>query len=277
MVTSEAELVFAAVKPLGFNSGEVFAEQVGAGIHDINFVVEKSEVLLNKIFDKIKAQIPNFNPITFDLTTGILYDPTVGTGVYYISLDNEATPGYQAPSANLGTGAISGDINITDLIVNMNLNVNNGISSVNDMLAQLNTLKNKLNASSVTNWIEKFTNKANTLFANHAGQILQPTLLAINNGVVNRVSGVKELPYVAAGEVTLKPTTYTAELFAPCYAKFVGCKDIEEDNFNQILFSGDQELKFTPEAGKLYEIVYEAVDYFGNTFEHTYYIQGGVK
>ena len=275
MVTSEAELVFAAIKPLGFNSGEVFAEAVGNGIQDVNAVVEKGEVLLNKIFDKIKAQIPNFNPITFDLTSGILYD--AGARVYYISLDNEATPGYQAPSANLGTGAISGDIDITDLIVNMNLNVNNGIASVNDMMAQLNTLKNKLNGSSVTNWIEKFTNKANTLFANHAGQILQPTLLAINNGVVNRVSGVKELPYIAAGEVTLKPTTYTAELFAPCYAKFVGCKDIEEDNFNQILKSGDQELKFTPEAGKLYEIVYEAVDFFGNTFEHKYYILGGVK
>ena len=41
-----------------------------------------------------------------------------------------------------------------------------------------------------------------------------------------------------------------------------------------MIFSGDQELKFTPEAGKLYEIVYEAVDFFGNTFEHTYYILG---
>jgi hypothetical protein len=109
--------------------------------------------------------------------------------------------------------------------------------------------------------------------------MLQPVLLAINKeGTVNRVSGLKEAPYEVEGEVRLEPTTYTAELMAPCYAKFVGCKDITADNFNTIIIAGAptkaQQLKFTPEKGKLYEIVYEAVDFFGNTFEHTYYIQG---
>ena len=149
------------------------------------------------------------------------------------------------------------------------------LNSIKDMFAQLNQVKNKLNGSTVTNWVEKFTNKFATLVNNNADQILTPTLLAIaKDGTVNRVSGLKASPYEASGEITLKPTSYTAELFAPAYAKFVGCKDIDEDNFNQILFSGDQKLKFTPEAGKVYEIVYEAVDFFGNTFNHTYYIQG---
>ena len=106
--------------------------------------------------------------------------------------------------------------------------------------------------------------------------MLTPTLLAINaEGTVNRVSGLKSDPYIADGEITLQPTSYTAELFAPAYAKFVGCKDIDADGFNEILYTtNNKTLKFTPKSGTTYEIVYEAVDFFGNHFEHTYYIQG---
>ena len=273
IATSEAELVFATIKPLGFNSGEAIAEKVDNITKSANNLIEKSERLWNKIFDKIKAQFPNFNPINFDLTSGILYDEVVKK--YYISLDNEATAGYQAATANTTTGAISGDIDITNLIVNMNLNVNNGIASVNTMMAQLNTLKNKLNGKTITNWVEKFTNKFDQLIKNNADQMLQPVLLAIDkNGNVNRVSGIKAAPYEAEGEVRLEATSYTAELFAPAYVKFVGCKDITADGFNELIFSNSKVLKFTPEKGKLYEIVYEAADYSGNIFSHTYYIQG---
>jgi hypothetical protein len=105
--------------------------------------------------------------------------------------------------------------------------------------------------------------------------MLQPVLLAIDkDGNVSRVSGLKNAPYEANGEITLEPTTYTAELFAPAYAKFLGCKDIEEAGFNEIIYSNDKEIKFTPESGKTYEIVYQALDFFGNVVEHSYYIQG---
>ena len=273
IATSEAELVFATIKPLGFNSGQALAEKVDNITKSANNLIEKSERLWNKIFDKIKAQFPNFNPINFDLTSGILYD--AGVSKYYISLDNEATAGYQAATANTTTGAISGDIDITNLIVNMNLNVNNGIASVNTMMAQLNNLKNKLNGKTVTDWMEKFTNKFDQLIKNNADQMLQPVLLAIDkNNNVNRVSGIKAAPYEAEGEVRLEATSYTAELFAPAYVKFVGCKDITADGFNELIFSNSKVLKFTPEKGKLYEIVYEAADYSGNIKSHTYYIQG---
>ena len=268
MVTSEAELVFAAIKPLGFTSGDALAEKVNSSVKSFNNLVERSERIQNKIYDKIKNSLPNFNPnqIQLIIEKGNLYngDGTAANPTWWIDGNNDGL--YKAL-------ATDPDVDVTGIIEPLNTNLEN----VQDMFAKAESMKEKLNASNVTNWVEKFTNKFNTLFANNAEQMLQPTLLAINNGVVNRVSGLKASPYVASGEVTLKPTTYTAELFAPAYAKFVGCKDIDAANFNQILFSGDQELKFTPEAGKLYEIVYEAVDYFGNTFEHTYYIQGGVK
>jgi hypothetical protein len=264
MVTSEAELVFAAIKPLGFTSGDALAEKVNSSVKGFNNLVERSERIQNKIYDKIKKSLPNFDPNQIQL---IIEGGNLHNG------DGVTAPTWWIETKAVPTGVyVAGvDVDLTGVIEPLNTNLEN----VQDMFAKAESMKQKLNASNVTNWVEKFTNKFNKLFANNADQMLQPVLLAVTeNGTVNRVSGLKASPYVVAGEVTLKPTTYTAEIFAPAYAKYVGCEDIDAENFNQILFSGDQELKFTPEAGKLYEIVYEAVDYFGNTFEHTYYIQG---
>jgi len=153
--------------------------------------------------------------------------------------------------------------------------VGNSINRINDVLAQVDALKAKLNGSSVTNWLEKFTNKFDNLFKNNAQQILEPVLLAIDKqGNVNRISGIKSAPLVVDGEVTVDPTSYSSEVFAPAYAKIVSCEDIEEDGFNEILFANDKDLKFTPKSGKTYELTYEAVDFFGNTRSHKYYIQG---
>ena len=262
IVTSEAELVFSTIKPLGFESGDALATAVSNNVNKFNGLVERAERIENKIFDKIKKKLPDFNPnqIQLIIENGNLHN---GDGVteptWWIEVDGVV--GYSA-----------GDVDVTDIIEPLNTNLEN----VQDMFAKAESLKQKLNAKNVTNWVEKFTNKFNTLFANNAAQMLTPTLLAINaEGTVNRVSGLKSDPYIADGEITLQPTSYTAELFAPAYAKFVGCKDIDADGFNEILYTtNNKTLKFTPKSGTTYEIVYEAVDFFGNPFEHTYYIQG---
>ena len=259
IVTSEAELVFAAIKPLGFNGGGAFAEKVDGYINNTNKLIEKAEVLENKIFDKIKAQFPNMSADDIQKLVG----KTDGTpnglcevdGVLFIDMNANGT--YQA-----GT-----DVDLTSL--------NTSIDAIKEMVTAVNAVKEKLNGKTVTNWVEKFTNKFKTLFDNNASQMLQPVLLAIDKeGNVNRVSGSKATPFEVSGEVRLEPTTYTAELFAPAYLKFLGCKDIKADGFNTILTSNEKVIKFTPEAGKTYEIVYEAADYAGNIVDHTYYIKG---
>ena len=270
IVTSEAELVFATIEPLGFESGAAFAQKVDASVNDVNRLIEKAEVLENKIFDKIKAQIPNFDDTKIaTINAKSNTDPTIAWG----DLLTDGTDWWIEVNAGGSTlGAYDGqDVKMTEIISPLNTSLGN----VKDMFTQLNSLKEKLNASTVTNWAEKFTNKFKTLFDNNAAQMLQPTLLAIDKeGTVNRVSGSKAAPYEATGEIRLEPTTYTAELFAPAYAKFLGCKDIKADGFNEILTNNQKVIKFTPEAGKTYEIVYEAVDFFGNIKSHTYYIKG---
>ena len=259
IATSEAELVFATIKPLGFNSGEAIAEKVDNITKSANNLIEKSERLWNKIFDKIKKQLPNLNPNQIKFVEGDdlnLVKNADGTWTMY------------------GTDTASGTaiaVDVTSLIDPLN----DDLAHVKDMLTQANKLLDKLNGKTITNWVEKFTNKFDKLIKNNADQMLQPVLLAIDkNGNVNRVSGIKAAPYEAEGEVRLEATSYTAELFAPAYVKFVGCKDITADGFNELNFSNSKVLKFTPEKGKLYEIVYEAADYSGNIKSHTYYIQG---
>ena len=266
IVTSEAELVFVTVKALGFNAGGTFADTVEGYVNKVKWTFEKAEVIENKIFDKIKAQIPNFDPATIQNISAKSNTETIAQGDlvtdgtdWWISMDTNGT-------FNGGT-----DIKMTEIIKPLNTD----LGSIKDMFAQLNQLKAKLNGSTVTHWVEKFTNRFNTLLKNNSDQILQPVLLAIDKeGNVNRVSGSKAAPYEVSGEVRLEPTTYTAELFAPAYAKFLGCKDIKADGFNTIITSNEKVIKFTPEAGKTYEIVYEAVDYTGEIKDHTYYIKG---
>ena len=259
IATSEAELVFATIKPLGFNSGEAIAEKVDNITKSANNLIEKSERLWNKIFDKIKKQLPNLNPNQIKFVEGDdlnLVKNTDDTWTMY------------------GTDTASGTVIAVD-VTSLIDPLNDDLAHVKDMLTQANKLLDKLNGKTITNWVEKFTNKFDKLIKNNANQMLQPVLLAIDkNGNVNRVSGIKAAPYEAEGEVRLEATTYTAELFAPAYVKFVGCKDITADGFNELIFSNSKVLKFTPEKGKLYEIVYEAADYSGNIKSHTYYIQG---
>ena len=259
IATSEAELVFATIKPLGFNSGQALAEKVDGITKSTNNLIEKGEALWNKIFNKIKKQLPNLNPNQIKFVEGD-----------NVNLVKNADGTWTMFGTDTASGTVIA-VDVTSLIDPLN----DDLAHVKDMLTQANKLLDKLNGKTITNWVEKFTNKFDKLFANNADQMLQPVLLAIDkNGNVNRVSGIKAAPYEAEGEVRLEATTYTAELFAPAYVKFVGCKDITADGFNELNFSNSKVLKFTPEKGKLYEIVYEAADYSGNIKSHTYYIQG---
>ena len=259
-VTANGNILFAAFKPLSFNAGKTLAENVHGAVADVNKVIEKSETLWNKIFKQIKSKFPNLNP---DQINTIMGD---GTNL----VDN----GDGTWTMNITSGAAAGStVDVTSLIKPLNTSLEN----VQEMLAQAKNSLDKLKGSNVTNWLEKFTNKFDKLFAKNAQQMLEPVLLAIDkDGNVSRVSGIESAPYEAkAGvELTLDPTSYSAEIFAPAYAKYIACEDITADGFNEVLFANDVDLKFTPEAGKTYKVVYEAVDFTGVTRSHTYYILG---
>ena len=263
-VTADGNILFAAFKPLGFNSGKALAEKVGQGVATTNRVIEKLEPFVDRILNRVKSQVnlKNLDESVFDNIK------TNAAGNYVIVIPNGTT---------LKTGIVTDrdvEIEIDDIIAPMK----SSFASVNDMIDSFKNVMAKINGTNFGNWLEKFTNKFKTLFnEKNAQQLLEPVLLAIDkDGNVSRVSGIESAPYEAkAGvELTLDPTSYSAEIFAPAYAKYVACDDITADGFNEVLFANDVDLKFTPEKGKTYKVVYEAVDFTGVTRSHTYYIQG---
>ena len=264
-VTADGNILFAAFKPLGFNSGKALADKVGQGVATTNRVIDKLEPFVDRILNRVKSQVnlKNLDESVFDNIK------TNAAGNYVIVIPNGTV---LDATANIKTDH-DVEIEIDDIIAPMK----SSFASVNDMIDSFKNVMAKINGTNFGNWLEKFTNKFNKVFANNAQQMLEPVLLAIDkDGNVSRVSGIEAAPYEAkAGvELTLDPTSYSAEIFAPAYAKYVACDNITADGFNEVLFANDVDLKFTPEAGKTYKIVYEAVDFTGVTRSHTYYIQG---
>lgn len=175
-----------------------------------------------------------------------------------------------------------------------------------------NLFKNKIAdrilnySASADKWLgENFNNGLQpTLFAIHGIKNGTKILQTINSTDVklNRVSGIKEAPlYVKADGITpviLKATSYTLETFAPIMAKFVTVTEVSDGKETKTLTPAEAEAlsekveskfvaklghvstsyidqyAFIPEKGKKYTILYEAVDYFGNTRSKYYFIQG---
>ena len=183
--------------------------------------------------------------------------------------------------------------------------VNRAIELVQE--AQIYATNGGLWKNKVADRILNYSVKVDKWLGENFNHALQPTLFAIHNvkdgskilqtldttdATLNRVSGVKGAPLAVKGYVILKPTSYTLETFCPIMAKFVTVTEIDGKaitpaeaealsmessyvvKFGHISKSYIDQYAFTPEKGKTYTILYEAVDYFGNTVSKEYYIKG---
>ena len=263
-VTANGNILFAAFMPLSFNAGKTLADAVSSKTTSVNRVIDKMEPFVDRILNRFKKQIKLEKLI---LPEGAFDDAylDVTDGKYYLTI----------PKTSLNNAGIGAADNVKVDITDMIDPINESFGNVNDFVLDMANLLGKVNGKNFGDWLEKFTNKFNKVFGNNAQQMLEPVLLAIDkDGNVSRVSGMESAPSVFEGEITLDPTSYSAEIFAPAYAKYVACDDITADGFNEVLFANDVDLKFTPEKGKTYKVVYEAVDFTGVTRSHTYYIQG---
>ena len=158
----------------------------------------------------------------------------------------------------------------------------------------------KLYQNKIADRILNYSVKLDKWLGENFNHALQPTLFAIHgikkgtkilqtidttNAKLNRVSGIKGAPLlVTAGEpVILKATSYTVETFCPIMRKFVTVSEVDgkaisAEEAEALSYEGNYVAKlghvsgsyidqyaFAPEKGKTYTILYEAVDYFGNT------------
>ena len=247
------------------------------------------------------------------VTKNALYYVSDGAAPYYIyTLNTSIAAGTLvagADAAYAGTDYVILNPYFAEYLGTTADKVNRTIEIVENALAYAKNgdlFKNK-----IADRILNYSAKADKWLGENFNNGLQPTLFAIHgikNGTkilqtinstdvkLNRVSGIKGAPlYVKADgtPVILKATSYTLETFAPIMAKFVTITEVDgkaisaseaealslkDNNFvaklGHVAYSYIDQYAFVPEKGKEYTILYEAVDYFGNTTSKYYFIKG---
>ena len=167
-----------------------------------------------------------------------------------------------------------------DVIDNMNGSISGSLGNINDYLEKIN----------------KFINNVNLHLKNANNKLQVSMYFETADGQYHAVSQDPTwyTTFSGANEYVVYPTTYTAELIAPSYKKFIGitnvfkgeesaqdgnaeCKKVLDDTNKAMgleIMDGDtRAIAFKPAAtGYKYEIFYAALDYSGKISQHKFYI-----
>ena len=149
--------------------------------------------------------------------------------------------------------------------------------------------KSESTRTHIWNFLNNVNPYADKVFRN-INWAIQPTLLIsdgneISHPDVYSVNTSATINRYMAGEIKLLPTSWTAEILAPAFKKYVAVVEVDgvevsaDDPVNagllgQVIPGSVNEIPFTVEAGKTYKIQYSAVDYGGNIRNLYYYIRG---
>ena len=168
------------------------------------------------------------------------------------------------------------------VINDLNNQVDNMVGNVNDIIDKVNGYVSSIDGQVITrlnNYIKKFEH-----LLTKSNSLLQPTMLyTAQNGSWNQLPNVKE----AAAHLKLNggkastvfvATSYTGELLAPAYKKYVHVNGPEGAtvtgaNINKVIDGNIYKIGFEANKPGTYEIVYEAVDYSGKTVTRTFYVK----
>ncbi len=212
----------------------------------------------------------NSVPVTIDLTQDVDLSTTLQQIVDQINAQFGA-------SSDLAT-TITNLLNDVASLGNIDTKINDAIGNAKDDLkAQLNS------------YITKAYNKMNSIFSKTPNKALQPVLVGKSGDKIGILSRSKSNPTKVNGSsLTLIPTSYTLELLAPAYKKFVVVSDVlnadlskadaakgkaaNGENMGKVLDS-EKTCTINGQAGYIYEIAYSAVDYHGKVVIKRFYVQ----
>lgn len=308
------ELAATAVHPLSF----AFAKDV----HYDEFPgINKVEDIIGDMFNKIEDAIPTIDVDDLNIHIEIedfVFDPVEledGSVVVNVDIVDEETGKHYKQTiditdkveeaVNEALGSAAGDVSayIKDVVDQLNEQVAQ-INDIIDQLRDINEIGNKLDE--VEDKIYDYLSKGENLLlklVNNANELLQPMMLAktADSYVVLSRSASAPTKFRAASMTTdgiiLRPTTYSAEVLAPAFKKFVGvanvykngksaqggdadclaalkavnnsssdlCK-VQDGEWNKAQLKGAK-------AGYVYEIVYTAADFSGKIVVKRFYIE----
>ena len=314
---SQYSLAATAVHPLSF----AFAKDV----HYDEFPgINKVEDIIGGMFNKIEDAIPTIDVDDLNIHIEVkdfVFDPVElkdsSVVVNVDILDKETGKRYEQTidltpevekAVNEALGSAAGDVSayIKDVVDQLNDQVAQ-INDIIDQLRDINEIGNKLDE--VEDKIYDYLSKGENLLlklVNNANELLQPMMLAktADSYVVLSRSASAPTKFSASSMtsdgIILRPTTYSAEVLAPAFKKFVGvanvykdgksaqggdakCQDalkaansssegfctVQEGDWNKAQFKVSSQYK----KGYVYEIVYTAADYSGKIVVKRFYIE----
>lgn len=316
---SQYSLAATAVHPLsyGFMYGAHYDEFPG---------INKFEDIIGKIFDKVQNAIPevdvddvNINidvkDFTFndvDYPDGSISTTVEVTGsytddngeVHEIDIDPiEVDITRQVEDAvNDALGGAAGDV--TEYIKDIVGQLNGQVADINKMIEELrkvNEIGDQI--SDIEDQIYDYLSRAEDYLLkaiNNANKLLQPMMLAKTADSYVVLSRSKSAPtkfdaasYDASNGIYLRPTSYTAEVLAPAYKKFIGVVNVYKDgkvadnaaslrskvNNASEGFCTVQDGQWNKaqlkglEKGYVYEIVYTAADFSGKIVVKRFFVE----
>ena len=295
-----------AVKPLSFKFAKdnQYLDKVGAKLS--NFVIPSLSSKLAKYINAIDFKVEydgakqidvytifatNYFECVQDGDDVVIKGWTKDENGYWVYGDGERYRIHNATVTKVGYDSYGNNQEYVYVIKTTDKTVENLLTSINDQIAgKLTDVKNDINKV-VNKWdnliakVNPLLNKIGSKFGS-ANQLLQPTILYVDqNGNPNTLSTLHGRLgtrfFGVGGETTLYPTSWTAELLAPAYAKKVYVEGNPEGGA-QIIVNGVVQTKdtqfdgainsvtFKAKAAGTYTIHYDAVDYSGEVEEKTY-------
>ena len=166
------------------------------------------------------------------------------------------------------------------MIDNINSQVGGMMGTVNDLIDKVQDGFDKINNGVIAR-LNNVIAKVNKITEN-PNNLLQPVM--IYRDAANGTGRLSESPVAPTrlnlggasnGSIAMYPTSYTAELLAPAYKKYVQVTPLDGGtaSFSKRMFdAGHESTILTATAGK-YEIVYSAIDFYGKIVAKKYYIE----
>lgn len=191
--------------------------------------------------------VPYEEPTRYDATTGVFTTETKYKDVdVTIDLNEINVPGQTVPVevtipvqyVTIDKQPVDIEVDITDELNNiyksLASDVNSGFKDVNDLidalnvalndvnlvLQNINNLQNKLESGSYISGVYQYLDKIAAKVAQYTPELFKPALL-VNSDNGFGICGFRGAPSYVSGNVTLVPTTWTAELLTPIYKKYI--------------------------------------------------------
>ncbi len=149
---------------------------------------------------------------------------------------------------------------------------------------------NETTRQRIWNFLNRFNKRVAAPILNNVNAAIQPTLLIADSEGTAHPSvseDASSFTRFKAGEIKLMPTSWTAEIVAPAFKKFVAVVAVDgqavsaDDPINsgylgKLIPGSITEIPLTIEAGHTYKIQFSAMDYSGNV-KNLYYTIRGAK